>query len=294
MLNQRFDARGAARRSWRAIGALAGLLLAACEGRFTADLATDPPADPGINQIQVGVLGLEFRTTDGATIALDFRTSERVDLLDLAVGDPMRLFTSEELPAGQYSGVRLRFDPAQDATVVNTNGDVFPVVLADGAFAPVDFAVEDNESSSEQVTLTLDLRGSLRFDDIDDEYTLSPEVRTVRTSQAAQISGNVTTVCPAGTTLILGGAVYAYAGADVTPDDLDGTAPEPFATTSVTLQPDTGGFAYALRFLPAGDYTLALSCRGNEDDLLADDDLEFGDGANATVAAGATLLRNVN
>jgi hypothetical protein len=294
MLNQRFDARGAAWRYCRAIGALAGLLLSACEGRFSADLATDPPADPAINQLQVSVLGLEFRKSDGATSTLEFRAAEAVDLLDLREGDPMRLFTSEQLPAGRYTGVRLLFDAGQDATVVNTDGDVFPVLLVDGPFASIDFSIEDNKSSSEQLTLALDLRQSLSFDDIDDEFTLTPVVRTVRTSQAAQISGTVTASCPAGTSLILGGAVYAYLGADVTPDDLDTTAPEPYATTSVTLDTNSNQFGYALRFLPGDDYTLALTCRGNEDDLLADDDLEFGDGVNVTVAAGATLSRNLN
>ena len=295
MLNHRSDARSAAWRSCLALGALAGLLLlGACEGRFSADLATDPPADPAINQLQVGVLGLEFRASDGTSSTLEFRSAEPVDLLDLRAGDPMRLFTGEELPTGRYTGVRLVFDESQDATVVNTDGDVFPVVVVEGAFAPVDFSVEDNESSNEQLTLTLDLRQSLTFDDIDDEYTLAPVVRSVRTSQAAQISGTVTAACPTGTSLILGGAVYAYVGADVVADDLDGTAAEPFATTSVTLDTDSGQFGYALRFLPGDDYTLALTCRGNEDDPLADDDLEFGDGVNVTLDAGAQITSNFN
>ena len=70
--------------------------------------------------------------------------------------------------------MRLLFDSGQDATVVSTNGDVFPVLLSDGAFAQVDFTVEDDESSSELLTIMLDLRQSLRFDDVDDEYTLTP------------------------------------------------------------------------------------------------------------------------
>ena len=284
----------AARRS--AVGHAAvvlATLLAGCEGRFTADLATDPPADPQINQVQVSLLGLELRTTEGTITALEFSAGERLDLLDLGVGDPLRLFTSEELPAGQYSGLRLRFDTSDDATVVNTNGDVFPLVLADGAFVPVDFTVEDEESDSELLTLTLDLRQSLRFDDVDDEYTLTPHLRAVRTGDAAQIQGGVSAACPAGTSLILGGAVYAFAGENVTPDDLDGVAAEPFATTSVVLDSGSGQFSYSLRFLAAGDYTLALTCRGNEDELGAEDDLEFGPAQGATVRADDILRRNL-
>jgi hypothetical protein len=44
--------------------------------------------------------------------------------------------------------------------------------------------------------------------------------------------------------------------------------------------PAFGGFEYALRFLPAGDYTIALTCTGNEDLLDVDDDLDL---SNATI-----------
>jgi hypothetical protein len=294
MRGREFTTAGYGGRHARSAAALIAVLLAGCEGRFSADLATDPPADPQINQLQVSLLGLELRRSDGATATLEFSAGEPVDLLDLTQGDPMRLFTGEELPAGQYTGVRLLFDEGVDATVVSTNGDVFPVLLSDGAFAQVDFTVEDDESSSELLTIMLDLRQSLRFDDVDDEYTLTPLLRTVRTGDAALVQGAVSTTCPAGTTLILGGAVYAFAGADVTADDLDGATPEPYATTGVVLNSDSGQFSYALRFLRAGDYTLALTCRGNEDELGADDELEFGDGVNLTIQADDVLQRNLS
>jgi hypothetical protein len=177
--------------------------------------------------------------------------------------------------------------------VVTTNGDVFPVLLAEGPFAAADFRVEDNEDSSESLTLTLDLRQSLAFDDTDGEYTLTPRLRSVRTDDAAQVTGLVTAGCPAGTSLILGGAVYVFAGADVTPDDIDGASVEPHATTSVVLDTLTGQFSYAVRFLAAGDYSLALTCRGNEDELGADDDLEFSNVGTVSLDAGQTLQLNL-
>ena len=294
MSSREFTTAGYRGRHARRAAAVIAVLLAGCEGRFSADFAADAPADPQINQLQVSLLGLELRRTDGATATLEFSAGEPVDLLDLTQGDPMRLFTGEELPAGHYTGVRLLFDEGVDATVVSTNGDVFPVLLSDGAFAQVDFAVEDDESSSELLTIMLDLRQSLRFDDVDDEYTLTPLLRTVRTDDAALVQGGVSTTCPAGTSLILGGAVYAFAGADVTADDLDGATPEPYATAGIALNSDSGQFSYALRFLRAGDYTLALTCRGDEDELGADDELEFGDGVNVTIQADDVLQRNLS
>jgi hypothetical protein len=252
-----------------------GVLLAGCEARFTADLATDAPADPGITQVQVSLLGLEFRTSDGATRTLEFSSGEPVDLLDLLTGEPLRLFTNEQLPSGRYTGVRLLFDESADATVVDAEGLEFPVVLVDGAFAPVDFTVQDDEDSSESRTLTLDLRQSLEFDSVNDEYQLIPHLRAVRTGEAAQIEGGVAVTCPVDGSVTLGGAVYLFSGRDVTPDDIDGTGVEPLATTRVVSDALGGQFSYALRFLAPGEYTLALTCFGDLEAADADDDLQF-------------------
>ena len=82
--------------------------------RFTADLATDAPADPDIIGVEANVLGLDFRRDDGRNTTLEFRNGELIDLLDLQDRDPLRLFTDEELPVGRYTGVRLLFDDDQD------------------------------------------------------------------------------------------------------------------------------------------------------------------------------------
>jgi hypothetical protein len=266
-----------------------GLLLSGCDPQFTADLTTDPPADPDITAVQVNLRGLEFRQADGSLPTLEFRSGERVDLLKLwSDREPMRLFTDEELPAGQYTGVRLLFDEDVDQNIVATQESDFPLVLEDGDFAAVDFKIDEDDNDEEALTLMLDLRQSLRFDGTDEEYTLAPRLRAVRTADAARIEGDVTFSCPTGTSLSTGGAVYAFKGQNVEPDDLDGLAPEPLATTRVddtlNLRP-----RYELRFLPAGDYTLALTCRGDEDLLGVDDNLDFGVTLDAQVEAGEVL-----
>jgi hypothetical protein len=38
---------------------------------------------------------------------------------------------------------------------------------------------------------------------------------------------------------------------------------------------DFAGFQYALRFVPARNYTIALTCRGDEELLGESDDLDF-------------------
>ena len=264
------------------------LALAGCEGTFSNDLATDAPADPAVTQVQVALLGVEFETADGSTHELKFTDPETVDLLDLA-DTPLRMFTTEQLPADQYTGVRLLFDDQVDTTVVNSTSGEFPLVLQAGSFATVDFTVTDNRRSQDDVTVALDLRQSLSFDDADQQYTLKPALRAVSTSDSAQISGTVTATCPTGSSLSQGGAVYLYAGADVTPDDLDAIDAEPYATTRVVGTTGGSSFTYALRFLAPGRYTLALTCEGDVDQLGASDDLGFQDVQNVRVDSGETL-----
>ena len=276
-----------------AVAALA-LLLNGCDAAWiTVDLGTDPPADPEISAVQANLLGLEFRKADSTTTTLAFRDGEIVDLLDLRDGEPLRLFTNEELPAGTYTGMRLLFDSDQDQSRVTTSDGDTRLRLATGTFAAVNFTVEDEKESREEFTLVLDLRQSLSFDEANDRYTLTPVLRSVRTEDAARVEGNVSVVCPAGTVLRDEGAVYLYSGRNVQADDLDGTDAEPFATTSVT-DSGTVAFRYALRFLPAGSYTLAFTCQGDEEVPGSSENLDFRNVENVAVEAGDVLQWNLD
>lgn len=268
-----------------------GLLLAGCEGRVTVDLATAEPADPEVAQVAVNLLGLEFLKNDSSTETVEFNDSEAVDLLDYANGDPLRVFTDERLPEGTYTGVRLLVDEV-DAFVIRTDGGEFPVVVADGDYAGIDFTVEDQENSNESLTLTLDLRQSLSFNDDTDDYTLTPVLRSVRTGDAGQITGTVDVACPAGSSLAQGGAVYLFEGEGATPDDRD-TDTEPYATARIVTDPFSGLLSYTLRFLLEGDYTFALTCKGDQDDPVTDDDLDFQNIANVQLGQSESLTRNV-
>lgn len=269
-------------------------LLAGCEGEVTMDLATELPADPNIDQVVVSVRGLEFTTSSGGTETLEFNDSQQLDFIDLAPDSGvLRLFTDEQLPEGNYTGVRLLFDEDEiDDAFVTVNGAQFPLNLVDGDYASLSFNVEDNESNSESFTLLLDLRQSLSFDDGDDEYTLTPVMRAVNTDDMSRIEGNVSVTCPVGDSLGEG-AVYLFNGRDVTPDDIDGAGVEPFATAPVFTSQAGNSFFYTLRYLPQGDYTLALTCMGNDDDPLTDQDLEFRNVVSVGLDERKTITRDL-
>lgn len=270
-------------------------LLAGCEGEVTMDLGTELPSDPNISQVVANIRGLEFTTSGGGTERLEFRDSEAVDFIDMADDNGIfRLFTSEALPEGNYTGVRLLFDEdrADDAFVSLNNGTQYPLNLADSDYASLRFDVEDNDSSSESFTLVLDLRQSLTFDDDNDEYTLTPTMRAVTTEDMSRIQGNVSVSCPSGDSLGAG-AVYLYQGEDVTPDDIDGAGVEPFATSPIFTSQGNISFFYALRYLPAGDYTLAVTCIGNDEEANEDQDLEFRNVINVQLDDGETITRDL-
>jgi hypothetical protein len=270
-------------------------LLAGCEGSVTMDLATELPADPNITQVVTHIRGLEFSTSGGGTKTLEFRASEQVNLINFADDNGVfRLFTDEQLPKGNYTGVRLLFDQDQvsNGFVRTSAGTQFPLNLAEGQFASLSFEVEDNKKSSDSFTVVLDLRKSLTFSRRPDEYTLTPSLRTVETANASRIDGTVSVSCPAGQSLGRG-AVYLFQGRDVTPDDIDGTGVEPFATSPIFTSNLGRTFFYTLRFLPAGDYTLALTCLGNEDNPTTSEDLQFRNVVNVRLNKRETLTRNL-
>lgn len=266
-------------------------LLAGCEGEVTMDLATELPADPNIDDVVANIRGLEFTTGGGGTKTLEFTGSQPLDFIDYAEDrNVLRLFTSEELPEGNYTGVRLLFDEdqADNAFVTTTAGTEFPMRLVAGDYAPLSFSVEDNKSNSDSFTLMLDLRQSLSFDDNNDEYTLTPVLRAVDSSEVSRIEGAISVACPTGDSLSQG-AVYLFDGEDVTPDDLDGSGVEPFATAPVFTSQVGDSFFYALRVLPQGDYTLAITCIGNDDDPATNEDLEFRNIINVQLDRSETI-----
>jgi hypothetical protein len=283
---EEFDVTGPNLRTALASGllVLVGLALGGCRGSVSTDLTADAPADAEIAGINVDVLGVEFQRSDQTTEKLEFTAGEPTDLITLLEDGSFRLFTDEELTEGSYTGVRLLLEESDDATVVLIDSNEFPLRLVEGTYAPVDFTVEEDQSSNRSLLLTLDLRKSLSFSEDDQEYTLTPVLRAVDPEDAGQVSGNVNVTCPAGTSLEEGGAVYAFEGEDIEPTEIDGTDPEPYATTTVVS--DLGGpFTYALRALPSGDYTIALTCNGNDDTPSAGDDIRFQRTSNVSVDA---------
>lgn len=276
----------------RNVALAASLFIASCEGTITTDLATEAPADPTLQQIVAPLSGVEFRRSDGGTELFSFDEAERIDLLTFVDGAPVRLLTDEDLPEGTYDGVRLVFDTetTNSAYVIDGLGAQRELTVSSGDYAPMSFTVEEDESASDEITLVLDLRMSLSVNE-EDQYSLQPRLRSIRTEEAGDLQGIVTASCLSDDASTTQAAVYLFEGEGITPDDIDGSGEEPYATAPVVL--DGNGFNYLLRFIQAGTYTVALACDGAEEDPLTDDEVDFRATATVDINEGETTQQDI-
>lgn len=270
--------------------------LVGCEGAATFDMGTNAAADPAIATVFVDIEGIELEGSGGETLRFD--APVRVNLAEYVEGNLFRLFTDEELPDGNYTGVRLLIssdeDDDNDDVVQWTDGREFELTVAEGQMSDVSFSVDKDESSKESVIMTLDLRQSLAFiqDSGADHYTLTPVIRSVNSDDSGQIVGSVTADCPSGTSLAQGGAVYLFSGENRTPDDRDGADEEPYLTTRVLVDVLNTIPTYTFGYVPEGDYTIALVCDADEDDAATNDEVQFQDATNIEVRADESVTHN--
>ncbi|MBK7902502.1 MAG: hypothetical protein IPJ97_05695 [Proteobacteria bacterium] len=268
-----------------------GTLLAGCEGTFTIDLSTDGPADPAIADVQANLLGVELRKSDSTVTTLEFRDSESVDLRDLATAStPLRLFTSETLRTGDYTesspAVRLRGRResrrcAWDHFSLAARGRQFRCsrLLGRGGRAQL----RDVQPRARPAPVAGVRRRHRRV-----HADTRAAYRSDRRCRAGH--GHGRRDLSRGQPVLESGAVYLHKGTGVEPDDLDHAGVEPFATARIVQDVASGGVpTYSLRFLPAGDYTIAFTCRGDADALGANDDVVFSNAQNVSLDDGEAM-----
>ena len=76
---------------------------------------------------------------------------------------------------------------------------------------------------------------------------------------------------------------YLFEGADIVPDDNGGTLSQPTTSVQMTESEDGLGWAWTAPWLTPGEYTVAYTCDGMNDEPDVDDELEFREQFNATV-----------
>ncbi len=213
----------------------------------------------------------------------------KLDLLALSAGLSDELLAGQTLPAGRYQWMRL---------AVDTTGTLDSYIVVAGT--PHELTIPSSDQTGLKLnrgftvaagghtdfTVDFDLRKSVHSTGMG-EYLLRPTLRIADNLLVGKITGmvaaeRVATGCTP--------AVYVFAGAGVTPDDIDGNAIEPI--TTATVKPDGSAYRYTAAFLEAGSYTAAYTCDAALDNPATDDVLTFSGTATVAVNADVTTTHN--
>ena len=66
------------------------------------------------------------------------------------------------------------------------------------------------------------------------------------------------------------------------------TATEPLASSSLHFDSNPGVWHFVLAFVPAGSYTVAITCEADDDNAETDDEIAFIAQRDVTITAGQT------
>lgn len=270
---------------------------------------TDAPVDTA-EHVYIQFHGLEIQSADGMRTTLYYCQDPmdsaktvvstnacttmpapmQLDLLALNGGQANALLVGYTLPSGHYSWIRLMVDTAGtlDSYIV-VQGTASELTIPSGSETGLKLnrGFDVPAGGNANFTLDFDLRKSVTLTSMG--YFLRPTVRMVDNTMVGAIAGTVNALLvPTGCTP----AVYVYAGAGVTPDDIDGIAPDPVTTANVKLDINDGLYKYQAAFLEAGSYTVAYTCNAALDDPATNDVLAFSGTANVSVMANSTTVHN--
>ena len=268
---------------------------------------TDAPTS-NLANVTISFTGMSLKPADGEWVEFTFDEPKSLNLLAYQGGASAPLITDEEVPAGQYSELRLNIN-AEDS---DTDDDSLPdsYVIIDGEpgiqkklAVPSsvlklkgDFLVAADTSTD--FTIDFDVKKSI----VDPQggslanFLLRPSLRLVNNLQVGSISGEVDYLTIQQTRLdddqaandcadSYSGSVYVFKGPDIEPTDININSEglQPVMAVPVSNEDMSGLYTYTAAFLPAGDYTISYSC--HTDDNESDDELYFQGTQNVTVVA---------
>jgi hypothetical protein len=314
------------------------LSLASCghQGNGTISAVITDAAVDDVSAVILRVIALQLRpqgAPEDGFITIDVtdpNTGEPVELnlLDYQQGETFTLFEDEEVPAGVYEHARLvlqapaqtpgecaLLDPLAGSHVVENGGGEVPIFVPSGAQTGVKLASPFRvpENGSTEIVVDFNLCQALHRPSAQTCYFLRPAFRVEAVQNTGRIAGTVEPTLLDNSNGLCsdsdpatGNAVYIYEGAGQTPGDLDAVADgdaDPFATARVELNTENGAYGYRAAFLPPGDYTVAFTCKADQERLpdpdaatldlqQANDLLDFQEPQDATVEAGATEVVN--
>ena len=228
---------------------------------------------------------------DTKPLVFDFSNPHQIDLLQQQNGASAALLSGVSLPAGHYAWIRLKVDVSL-STITLSDGSVHPLIIPSGGESGLKLVHGFDVAQGGIVSFVIDfdLRKSIVL--AHGQYILKPVLHIMDDLDVGSIDGSAANTLTLGTLAISDPtcmpAAYVYAGANVTPVDINPSASvQPVTSTALKLDTGTGNYVFTASFLAPGDYTVALAC-GALDDPSMSDSLAFSSPKDVTVTAGGT------
>lgn len=236
---------------------------------------TDAPVDEASN-VFVQFNSLEFKPADGQSIVLNFDETKTIDLLALQGGKFEMLVDTFEVQPGNYNWLRLGVianENEMDSYINLENGSSYSLYIPSGEETGLKinrkFVVTVGGTIS--MIVDFDLRKSVMnpAGKIND-YILKPVLRMTDNSQTGFIMGSISASALTDPGCNEGKAVYLYADNNVVADDI-GSSASPLITALLNYNADTDRWEFEIGFVEEGDYTVAVTCDGDVDQLESDE-----------------------
>lgn len=295
-------------RHWKVTALAAALVLAGCSGRGDSGSSgqtslsvslMDAPVD-GVTAVHVRITGISLKPQSGPAVDLTLANGPRtVNLMELTDTNAAILVDDAVIEPGHYEwlsmDVSAEHDNVMDSYVMTATGGQEELRVPSGRVRLVSgFDIPENQAT--QFLFDWDMRTGLVDPPGLPGYLLKPAFRMLEVSVFGVLTGTVANetitlaanACNADdANLDLGNVVYIYAGSNVTPDDIDGTG-DPIATADVA--PVAGIYRYRVVLSP-GNYTVAFTCQGADDQPETGETVVFLPPVNVTIT-GAALTQN--
>ena len=265
------------------------------EAGFINIFITDAPLDT-VTEVWVKFNGISLKPQSGDALDFEFDTPLLIDLRALTGENTASLLNNQSVPAGAYNWIRLDVnadaDGIFDSFVMTEMGEMveLEVTSQTGLELVSRFTVTVGQSAS--FVIDWDLRKGLTMPKGQDQvWKLRPALRITDLVASGSISGMVDEQllsagdCTNVLTENTGSSVYVFTGHDAIPEDIHSEESDPVTTAPVT-QDENGAYSYSATYLSAGDYTVAFTCQGLDDDPETDDPLEFSPSQNVSVIDG--------
>ena len=268
------------------------------EGSSLSLRLTDAAFDDAA-RVDITFVEVKLRKTSGGWVSIPVNPAQKIELASLQGTKTADLLRDVKVDAGDYDELRLIVDTASMANSIElTTGGVNNLMIPSGGSSGLknkgDYTVSDTRPTA--LVVDVDLRQSIIT--AGPNFIMRPVLRLVKGDNFGHIRGLVnSTLLTAGTCSDAQAdsfnAVYVYNGHNAVTDDINqvsSTNNDPVTTSKIMWDASISEYIYEAAFLPAGDYTIAFTCNSDQDDLNADDNLQFFDIRNVTVQVNNTTF----